>query len=480
MDARKGQRFNPENRFFDSKEILVICSSLVSVFTEKQAAISKWAPGRDEDRYVPCIKLAHFSVKEYLTSFDIWNGPAEMYAMTREIANISIAESCLALLLHFDKRDSLTSEIEEEGAPHSGKEYAYQVLERNFPLAEYAAKHWVKHAHDAGWDSDTLGGLVSEIFLKRDALENWIRLNDPDVPSKGEPDLSKSSTDIGPSIYYASQAGLLKPLKILIETGADVSAPGGEYGSALQVASYYGHQEIIHFLLDNGADINVREGGFGTALHAASVRGHRQTVQILLDAGADVNIQGGHLGSALQTASIWGYQQTVQILLDAGADVNVQGGRYGSALQAASLFGHLQTVKMLLDAGADVNAQSGTYGSALQAASLFGHLQTVKMLLDAGAGVNAQGGMYRSALHAALVQGHQDIVQILRDHGAHEDVKSMESDEDVDGMENDEDADSMESDEDVDSMENEEHNEERDGIQSDSHSILPTARPQTT
>ena len=538
IDARKEPRFNPENRFFDSKEILVICSSLVSVFTSKRSMISWRIPGSEED--VPCIKLAHFSVKEYLTSIDIRNSPAKMYAVSRELADTSIAESCLALLLHFDKPNFLTSQVEEEGALASQSrendhflEYLarespfHRRFESEFPLALYAAQNWIEHVHNASSGDDVLEDLVSEIFLKRDTLENWIRLCDPDKPL-AEPNLSKSSTDIGPSIYYASQAGLLKPLKILIETGADVSAPGGEYGSALQVASYYGHQEIIHFLLDNGADINVRGVQFGTALHAASVRGHQQTVQILPDAGADVNNQGEHLGCALQAASYGEGQQTVQILLDAGADVNTQGGRFGSALQAASFFGYIQIVKMLLDAGADVNVQGGIYGSALQAASyqgdlqtvqilldvgadvniqggycgsalqaasyqgdpqivkmlldagadvntqggrfgsalqaasFFGYIQIVKMLLDAGADVNVRGGIYGSALQVALSWGHQDIVQILRDHGAHEDVKSMERNEAVDSMENDG------------------HNEGRDGLQSDSHSILPAATPHTT
>ena len=287
IDARKEPRFNPENRFFDSKEILVICSSLVSVFTENRNAISEWTIPRREsryaDRYVLCIKLAHFSVKEYLTSFDIRNGPAEMYAITRELANTSIAESCLAMLLHLDKRGSLTS------LPPPRAKSLIKELEEKFPLAEYAAKHWLKHAHDAGWDSDT-GGLVSEIFLKRDALENWIRLGQPEEPWEREPDMSKSSNDIGPSIYYASQAGLLKPLKILIEAGADVNAPGGYYGNALQAASYEGHREVIDVLLDKGADVNVHGGRFGTALQAAACNGHKEIVHILLDAGADVDV----------------------------------------------------------------------------------------------------------------------------------------------------------------------------------------------
>ena len=382
LDARREPRFNPENRFFDSKEILVICSSLVSVFTGKGRAVSDWEVGRNWD--VPCIKLAHFSVKEYLTSLDVRNGPAKMYAISRELANTSIAESCLAMLLHFDKRDSLTS----------------QNVEIRFPLAEYAAFQWLKHAHDASWDNDYISNLVSELFLNRDTLENWIRLHNPEEPWNKAREFSRPSTNIGPSIYYASQAGLHEQVKIVIENGANVNAPGGEHGNALRVASYNGHKEIVHLLLAHGADVNVRGGEFGTALQAAAHKGHQQIMQILVDGGADVNAQGGEYGSALQAACLGGDPQTVQILLDRGADVNAQGGIYGSALQAACHYGDRQTVQILLDRRADVNAHGGVYGNALQAACVCGDRQTVQILLDRGADINAQGG-FGSALQAA-------------------------------------------------------------------------------
>ena len=491
IDAQGSPRFNAENRFFDSQEILVICSSLVSVFTRKRSFLYEWTDGGSED--VPCIKLAHFSVKEYLTSVDIRNGPAKMYAISRELADTSIAESCLALLLHFDKPNSLTSQLEEEGALTSqsrendpslgesaGEESLILRFERKFPLAQYAAGNWVKHACNASWDRDSIGGLVSELFTKRDSLENWIRLRRPEESLWGTPDLSKPSNTIGPSIYYVSEAGLLQLLKQLIETGADVNARGGFYGNALQAASFMGHQKIVHLLLDKGADVNAQGGQYGSALQVASFKGHQQIVQILLDAGADVNAKGGEYGSAVQAASNEGHQKIVEILLDTGADVNAQnwfygddlqmtslfGREYRSALQVASYKGYQYIVKMLLDAGADVNAQGGRkkntwfldnkeYRSALQVASYEGHQHIVKMLLDAGADVDSQDWFHGNALQAALSRGHQEVAQILRDHGAHEDVESLNNDEDVESLENDE------------------GNEERDGLQSDSHSILP-------
>ena len=435
MDAREEPRFNPENRYFDPKEILEICPSLVSVFTEKYRNVSDWASGTDYE--VSCIKLAHFSVKEFLISVDIQKGPANMYAISRELADTSIAEACLALLLHFDKPDSLASQLEEEGTLTSesrgdglvsvepAREESLPLqFERKFPLAQYAADNWFKHAHNASPGNDFIGGLVSEIFLKRDTLENWVRLHERDRAwGSSVPDLSKPSNDIGHAVYYASETGFLEPLKKLIAAGAYINAPCGIYGNALQAASCNGHQEIVHLLLDEGADIDGGGGKYGSALQAASANGHQHVVQILLDAGADINAQGGLYGNPLVAASCEGYQQIVKLLLETGADVDTQGRAYRSALQAASRWGHQQIVGILLDAGADVDAQGGAYGNALQSASHEGCQRIVEMLLDAGADVNAPPGDYGSALQSASYWGYQQMVEMLLDAGADANVQ---------------------------------------------------------
>ena len=312
----------------------MVCSSLVSVFTEKPDHV--YISHHRRDYGVPHIKLAHFSVKEYLISVDIRNGPAGIYAISRELADTSIAESCLVLLLHFDKPDSLTSQPEEEGAlfSQSGEEDSFLGgsdsdkslhlrFEREFPLAQYAAQNWVEHAHNASGDNDTVGGLVSELFLNRDALENWIRLRGPGT-YMGPPNLAKPSNDIGPSIYYASEAGFIEPLKKLIETGADANVPGGRFGNALQAACFQGHQQIVQILLDTGADVNAQGGIFGSALRAASFKGYQKIVQILLDAGADVNARVGRYGSALQAALSQKNQVIARILRDHGAHEDVK------------------------------------------------------------------------------------------------------------------------------------------------------------
>jgi ankyrin repeat protein len=391
VDIECDPRFDPGRRLREAQDILAICSSLVTTTSETTKGSHDKTMGRQ-------IRLAHFSVKEYLVSERV---QATRYRIQEIRANVSIAEICLAYLLQFDSPDSLTSQTIEE-----------------FPLARYAARYWTQHAQLAGKDTGKVHLLIMELFLsKRDAYVNWIRLFNPDYPWK-EPTITESLDKVACPLYYASLAGLVESARLLLEDGADANAQGGEYGNALQAASAGGHEKVVQQLLDKGADVNAQGGPHGNALQAASAGGHEKVVQRLLDKGADVKSQGGFWGNALQAASAGGHNQVVQWLLDKGADINVQGGYYGNALQAASLEGRDQVVQQLLDKGASVNAQGGFWGNALQAASFKGHDQVVRRLLDKGADVNAQGGFYGNALQAASVKGHDPVVQRLLDKGA--------------------------------------------------------------
>jgi len=117
---------------------------------------------------------------------------------------------------------------------------------------------------------------------------NWIRLYDADKPWEG-PDLERNSSSICPRLYYASKAGLYKPVQILLDKGAEVNAQGGYYGNALQAALYRGYDQVVQILLDNGAEVNAQGENQSNALKAASGGGYDQVVQILLDNGAEVN-----------------------------------------------------------------------------------------------------------------------------------------------------------------------------------------------
>ncbi|KAF7966438.1 hypothetical protein HWV62_38376 [Athelia sp. TMB] len=420
------------------------------------------------------IKLAHLSVKEFLLSTEIPLGPTHSIRIDEDLCHCVIAEVCLAYLLQFDKRGSITD-----------------ANLKSFPLAVYASKQCVFHVRAIsrrGTDfilKRFMETLAAPGMETRYVLNNWTRLRGSGqewgimITLGDANDLKNNDSSLycasiigltplvdqlitcgadinalggkwGTALQAASHENHLAICQLLLEKGADVNATGGKYGTALQVASYENCLEICRLLLEQGADVNATGGQYGTALQAASYQGHLKICQLLLAQGADVNAtvgecctllpllsdedhqllrehganaMGGHLVTALLVASSWGRLEICKLLLERGANVNAVGGKYGTALQVASRSGIRETCQLLLEQGADVNATGGHHGTALLAASFEGSLKICQLLLEHGADVNATGGRYGTALRAASCEGHLEICQLLLAQGA--DVNAM-------------------------------------------------------
>jgi len=159
IDVDESSRFDPEKRYSEPRDIWTACSSLIFL----QEEILEDA---HEGNTRAIVRLAHFSVKEYLISLSIRNERAKDYSIQKIDTNALITESCLAYLLHFDEPDSLTTR---------------SVLE--FPLANYAAEYWTRHAQVAERGSTLTHLLSTELLLtKEHGLLNWIRLHNPERP----------------------------------------------------------------------------------------------------------------------------------------------------------------------------------------------------------------------------------------------------------------------------------------------------------
>ena len=378
IDVEETPRFDPERRWPEQRDILTVCSSLIALTDSYEESGSEFGANprefSDSEGVMTYVRLAHFSVKEYLVSDRIDLGMASHYSIREMVAHGTIAEDCIAYILQFDEPGSLTPE----------------TLELS-PLSQYAAQYWVYHARNSMRASDEISTRLSiELLMSdREGLLSWVRIADPD--KFYHQDMGLGSDDLASPLYYASQAGLLQQVKMLMEGSVGVDAQRGRFGNALQVASDLGHEDIVKILLEKGADVNATGGASRSnesALQLASEHGYVNVVKMLLEKGADVNATGeddwsSH--SALQLALMHGYVNVVKILLEKGADVNAIDANLGSALQVASWEGYDNIVEMLLEKGADVNANSVRRLSALQLASREGHDNIVAMLLENGA-----------------------------------------------------------------------------------------------
>lgn len=261
IDVIPDSGFDRDEVLVNPLEVLDICSSLITVTDREQEG---WGSVSQT------ITLAHYSVKEYLTSDRIKQGPLNQYSMQEVECHCSIAMASLKYLMQFQQ-------------PLSEEALVMSVL------ARYSAKFWSSHMQKTAHKMEEISYLAIHLFSKENpAYLCWIQLCDPDK-TWNDPDLGIDLNSTAAPIYYAVLLGLAPITHLLLKAGAQVNAQGGKYGNPLQAASWRGDEQMVKTLLDKGANANSQGGLYGNALQAASAQGHTAIVEILLLAHASVN-----------------------------------------------------------------------------------------------------------------------------------------------------------------------------------------------
>ncbi|KAF8479974.1 hypothetical protein JB92DRAFT_2679716, partial [Gautieria morchelliformis] len=246
-DAREGPLFDERRRLLDPSSIVTICSSLVTITPPEGSNTESSIGHHDDSVLITDIRLAHFSVREYLISEHLRSSTTTLsyYWFNEKIAHVFIAKTCLAYLLQFNQDNGVN-----------------RNTARSYPLSHYAAVHWMGHAlWDAAGGSADLHGLTMTLLEPMSAAYvnwMWIYNNHGLVVKPG----------IVP-LYIAAATGLDRACQALLDKGSDVNAPGGYYGTPLQVAASQGHDTTVQLLLEMGADVNSQGGFYGNALQAA-------------------------------------------------------------------------------------------------------------------------------------------------------------------------------------------------------------------
>ena len=229
FDPKAPPSFKEELRPPDAEEaVLSACSSLIAVI------------GREGNREV---QFSHFSVKEFLTSERLATAEERLsyYHILPEPAHIILSHAGLSVLLQLDDK------IDRNTIGH-------------FPLAIYAARHWVDHSR--------FGDVSSHI---QEAME---RLFDPTLPHFAvwvwlydiDRHWIKPMSSIHPTqpeavpLYYASLCGFRGLVEhLIVAHSQDVNSRGGSHTTPLQVASVKGNVDVASLLLQNGADLDSRD-----------------------------------------------------------------------------------------------------------------------------------------------------------------------------------------------------------------------------
>jgi ankyrin repeat protein len=376
-DWRSG---DPEN------EVLSICSTLLVVVK----------PGSGS----PVIQFAHFSVKEYLTSARLaeTKDTISRFHVSMTPAHTIVAQACLGVLLHLD--ENITKDSLED-----------------FPLAEYAAEHWVDHARIENVPSKVQDGMEHLFDPSKCHLSVWVWIYDPEDSQHRSEQSEHPPEARATPLHYAAVCNMQDIATFLIvEHSQDVNARGfDEEETPLHVSSRRGHVEIARVLLKHGADTEARDCNDFSPLEQVAYEGHMETAQVLLEHGADVNARDDRRCTPLHWASEAGQLVVAQVLLSHGADVSAQREDNQTPLHRAK---DEKVARLLLEHGADANTLDIENRTPLHLASEFGRVGVARVLLEHGVDANPQDKERCTPLYWASCWGKPAVVQILLSHGA--------------------------------------------------------------
>jgi len=183
------------------------------------------------------VQFSHFSVKEYLTSDHIAkSAPVSHFQVLPKPAHTLLARACLGVLLQLDYSID-------------------RVKIKNFPLALYAAQHWVDHAHFEDVSSDIRDGMDRLFDKDKPHLAAWLWLYNTDRYRRGSPFPMATGRPMQPDaipLYYAALHGFRGLVENLLDASPeDLDAEGGLCGTPLAAALHKGHLNIARLLLEH-------------------------------------------------------------------------------------------------------------------------------------------------------------------------------------------------------------------------------------
>ena len=295
IDPDNDHQFDVERRLEDPQDLLRICSSLVA--TVPQIGEQGTSPGSGE-----ILQFAHFSVREYLESPRIHDGPAKRYAIQERHSNIFIAEGCIIYLQHLDVPQKRR------------KDDLFDFLREEYPFAIYAISHWVFHAERAEEGGNIIA--LSKAFTgEAYKLSRWGKKTSWGF---SVPTCCFDSQARYLPLLHASMQNVPKITSALILEGADVNASDSSDWTPLMEISSHQHEriELVRLLLKHGADVNAQNKHGYTAVTIAASKRKLQTVRTLLDGGADMHVASRKGNTVLSEAARYGHTEVVRLLLE--------------------------------------------------------------------------------------------------------------------------------------------------------------------
>lgn len=371
------------------------------------------------DRESSIIRLAHYSVQEYLTEH------SQRLFMNAEA---SLAGICIRYLLFDTFRDG----------PWADKHQILELIQRN-PFLAYAAPFWGIHVQKSETDPH-IQNLTVDFFRHHNGVAAAHQVTQVLKQRKDIYWYPEECLSLTP-LHISSHFGLETMTRILLDqTNLAVDATTNMGTTPLIKAASRGHVLIINMLLQKGADPYL-ENWYGTAIHCAAEAGHSNTITELIRHGMSPNSCAGvYKRTPLDCTLDNNHAAAFETLIKLEADIYVP-NEYGlTVFQEAMRHDCVKIIDLILRRGwADLETLSAEGFPAIHYAVMGQNATTLIKLLDAGADVNARDQHMFTALQLAKQDNSaagKEIVTLLLARGAIDDLDSNDEGEgnmDVDG-----------------------------------------------
>jgi ankyrin repeat protein len=388
FDAGEIPQFNTGWRLGDAEEaVLSACSSLITVINVNGSRI---------------VQFSHFSVKEFLTSDRVATTSEDFcrYHTIPHLAHATLAQACLGVLLQLDDR------IDKDSI-------------KNFPLADYAARHWFEHGRVENVPPTIRDATLRLFDREKSHFSAWIWIYDINDPWRNPMPIKHPERPEASPLYYSIHCRIRWLIEHLMETyPRDIRATGGYFKSSWIVAFEIGNIDVATALLRCGADATILNSRGHNPLHDAATNGRADIVRLILEHNVDVDLPAVNHRTPLSVASSAGSSEVAWILIQKGANVDSRSLDGWTPLNEASVNGHLDVVRLLIDNGADLDIPNDERQTPSHSAANNGHLDVVKLLLKSGADFNTRNTDGKTALDLAFDNGKSEVANFLSGHTA--------------------------------------------------------------
>ena len=405
------ESFDPEDRISDPYFILELLGSLVVVASdeydlENSPIIADWVVHNGIGAAgLGIIRLAHFSVKEYLMSQRIVQSAVSKFALNAALAHGHIAQACLLYLdsyrqlesgplpcVNFWKMNNLLISADKDFYPLLGYVCSFWWHLRQTPLRMQRA----------------LDHIIWKLFHENAAcdLHNWITTNS----------LKMGFLDENMSLlHFFSLHGVEGAVQLELERGAHVNARSYRQKTALHLAVRFAHHHIVRLLLEYGATNSAEDKqGFIPLMEALE---YHPLSDVSMETSLPIiHLLLAHEDKLHDCKGVTSYPEKQN--LPSTILINKPRGRYWiTPIYFAARYGSVEHCKFLLDSGAEVNCQDRFGWNTLKYAIKRlepAQPEVVRLLLDHGLDALAKADDGRTMLQLAQ---HSDtgleIIEII-------------------------------------------------------------------